>query len=736
MLPNSSDEEEDRSVAPSDSDSDDLEDLTLDFNQNDFDVDAVRIGIAQGAKKPEASHVEIESWPPSTYSSSRAIFCVTPLHHAKRDPKFGSLGRGGKLSMKQAEDELGAFGLSHGGFEPCFVDEPPSNIERRMDAYVRAWDMCLLRATKVLSAHISVALSDVCRFVRGRHESLSWGMNILPTAVMMFGVDFSDHPAFFGVLHSKLKSRARSLVFLSPTVCSTMAKLMRSLTKQVIPDITASSEHSFISIRTYAKTRERFALTIVVESLEQWSNSGLLDSFLDMASHYSTELHMTLILAVSSTKDSVHHILSSSVLQHLSIRAFQIAASTTAIDLILKNTIMAPDAPFQLANPVLKWVLENIKFLNYSVSALITKLKFIYWRFYYTHPLSWMAGTSIDAKSFEKNGEVSPELMEPLRRATHRFIVTYPYLTHQHVNYLEWFRNRATSSRLAAQFELRSPPALIGKWKSRYKRTTLLRSVALQLFMVTRHLGVFPSAASCNSNSSNSVVPRDMESLLKLFERIKDEEDRRLSAKSGGHGTSKNLGQVHGLFDETVMERHEWYGCPHTIEYYALLADTKNVVNSAFDPYRNDVPLLKRLFDSWMSIINDEVLASDHPKIQKVLKSLFLDDGRLFEKCGLHDPKQSLVKPPKPLKAEHIGRFLDSLLSRMKDVIVSAFEEDISAHNPLSLELTFSDVAILNRRFNPNIRSAQTNQSLAMVAELHEAKMESERDQPQRKRRR
>lgn len=766
LLPNSSDEEDHHRVIVSESDSDNNLDFALDYNQNDFDMGTTHGKVSRKAQEVENPEMEIDSWPPKTYSGSGAVFCVTPMLHAKYDPKFCYKWRNTAQNVQKAVEVLDEFGSAHGGFEACFTGEPPLNIEYRKDAYQNAWDLCLMRCKKVLQAHFSVALHAVCLYIRSKHESRLWNMNMLPTAVLTLGVDSSDHPILFGVLQSRLKRRSRSVAFLRPSVCTTMSKLMRSLLQQIVPDIRSSSEQSFVSIQRYAETVENFALTIVVENVEQWSNSDLLGIFLSIASQYSVELNMTLILAASSTKESVFNILPAIVLQHLTIRSFQVCASTTAIDLILRNTMLAPDAPFQLSSAVLKWILETVKFLDYSVSSLVTKLKFIYWLFYYTHPMSWIAGTTMDAESFVKDGVPSDELMAPIGRIVHRFFVEYPYMQYEDSGkaYLAWFREKVvTVSRpsRSCREPSKEPISVAGalrQWKSKYRRLVAFRSLALQLFMVVRHLPVLLRSSPSSSSTGWIHLPEES---IKFIDAIKREEDDRLATAAGTNG-GKNLGHVNGLFDASVMERHDWYGCPHTIEYYALITNPRPVINWAFEPYRNDNTQLKVLFDVWMSIINEERTSSSRPALCNTLNSIFAEARAGFELAdqALKAKAEEASNPQKPRKkakitktasqsseipqssqeegtiesaetivrdafaksAINIDKFHQNLIKRMKEVILGAFEEDASAHTPLSLDLTFADVAVLNRRFNPNIRPSQTNQVLDMVSELHEVK--------------
>jgi hypothetical protein len=772
LLPDSDDEETAQKFRPDyDSDDDDGGVSALEFNQLDFDFGQGPTRARSSThQRAESAFDELDhhSWPISTNSASSGIFYVTPNTHMSLDPKFRPSGvSNAKRAAQIAEQNLKNFNSTRGGFEPCYTGEPEDHVQLRSDTYARAWDLCLQRCSKVASTHFGLGITELCRYVRRDHNVWSWPLPVIPTAIVTLGMDASDHPIFFGVLEKQLKRGSRHVAFLRPSQCTSMAKLMKSFLGQVVKGIRASSEQSYATLQRYVELRaaneESFFLTVVVEHVDQWTRPELLNDFIALTSHYSSQLKITLLLTVSCTTNSLFHTLSASAMQLLSSRSFSISPSTTAIDLILKRTVLAPDAPFQLSETVLKWILENVKFLNHSVSSLVTKLKLIYWRFYYTQPFSWIPEHLPAFRKFRNMppSELQASLIEPYSRQVHAFFSAHPELldaNHASLAPILGLEGKVFIPGVRS-LDLPSPTDSVTlmvqyqeQWLRMMRARQRLKAVALELFLSLKYFSLFRASDHVASARMGPGRNETME-----FQRLEA-----MKTIGGAHytATGKNLGQIDGLFDAAVQEHHDWYGCPHTMEYYALTTDPATTIGAEITHLKNEPKIICIVLLRWAAIIDSLASNSDNLTLRRTLSNLLVHEIQGLQATGLlrlnplFKPLSSVQSKPTASKAsqaskdrgtqmEHLDKgllanplevaedfvflehknhisqkLLKSTVSKMENILLTAYQDSPETLTPLSVAFTFSDVGLLNRRFNPNILAGQTNQVLAMVSDL------------------
>lgn len=757
MLHNSSSEDEDLISSIVGEDRHLEEDFALEFNQRDFDLRDEREKfppmVALSAKSVQQV-LDHQHWPPSTYSASSGIFVVTPKDHTAQDPRF-------KPSKRKSRVELNddAFPRPRGTFEPCFTGEPSNFIQYRMDAFTTAWDMCLQRCTKVVSAHFKLAVTELCRFLRQTHNCWSWPINIIPTAVVVLGVDTSDYPIFFGVLKRHLKHGQRRVAFLDPAVCNSVSRLMDSFFKQVAPNESKSSGFSMATLQRYVEeVRETsanpaagfsgFSLTVVIQTAEHWANTDVLSEFLEMVSHYAAFLELTVVLQLSAGRDQLSAALPAATLQLMSSKTFHVTSSSSAIDLVLKHTLFAKDAPFKTSHKFLKWTLENLKFLNHSISALVTKLKLVYWRFFYTQPLSWLLGE--DGLKLLVSVAFSPgrnALVAPFERLIESFFAYHrmseeEMVNHKFIQILHDMneipkpstppaakansRTRRQKQEVAAnQPEANPAPvirATLNKWLSSFRRSMALKATALELFVSLKHFSISSESSSAGSLPGVS----NLEEELKKVQSIRDVAEMGL----GHRKIAKDF--TIGLAADEDLEIHDWYGCPYAYEYYALITSTRQVVHAALGYVRRDENKLRNVLRHWMTIIEGLEDSRDTKALFEVLQSIFEPYMEWLEEAGedmvTEEENESALDHRATVNSRR-DKILDNLLKKMEEVLISAFEEQETAKTPLSESFATSDedVALLNRRFNPNIKPSQENGLSSLIADIERVKITAPR---------
>lgn len=743
------------------------EDIDLEFNQADFDLRDGKadyppsVALNAKAAKIVPQAIDAQHWPPSTYSASSGIFVITPKDHTARDPRLRPDPRARRRVKKASLGEH--FGRPRGTFEPSYAGEPAAFIQYRMDAFASAWDMCLQRCAKVVAAHFKLAVTELCRFIRQRHTCWSWPINVIPTAVVVLGVDTSDYPVFFGVLKRHLKHGQRRVVFLDPAVCTSISRLMDSFFKQVIPSASKSSGYSLALLQRHVEeVREAydnlvfgfsgFSLTIVVQTAEHWASNDVLSDFLEMISHYAAFLELTVVLQLSAGRDQLSAALPAATLQLMTSKTFHITSSSSAIDLVLKHTIFAKDAPFRASHKFLKWILENLKFLNHSISAIVTKLKLIYWRFFYTQPLSWITGNDgLKLLASVLGSPTRETLIQPFERLIEAYFVENRIPLDEMEQHPFIYLLKDIHSRVAFAQTMVQPPiapvkqhprhkpkrvyvprddsldplreALI-KWLTSHKRSMLLKSTALELFVALKHF-----AFSSKSNESLSALYTgkiDMEDQLVQIQGMRDVAEMTFGRRTVGRDFTL------GLAAEDDLEIHDWYGCPHAYEYYALMTNTKQVVHAALIHIRGDESKLRNVLKHWMVVIGNLANSSETRPLHGVLHRLFAEDVAWLgeeEENESSEEDEPAAAPSEGAAPSNHSKLLDKLLKKIEEVIIGAFDEDDTSKTPITESFVTSDedVALLNRRFNPNVKPSQENGLALIIADVEKLKIPSKK---------
>lgn len=737
------------------------DDFDLEFNQADFDLRDGKVNFPPSVSlnaKTAQQVIDAQHWPPSTYSASSGIFVVTPKDHTSQDPRY-KVEQGTRRRGKSAP-VADHFARPRGTFEPSYAGEPAAFIQYRMDAFASAWDMCLQRSAKVVAAHFKMAVIELCRFIRQKHTCWSWPLNIIPTAVVVLGVDTSDYPVFFGVLKRHLKHGQRRVVFLDPAACGTVSRLMDSFFKQIIPAERKSSGYSMATLQRHVEeVRESatnlvpgfsgFSITVIIQTVEHWASNDVLSDFLEMISHYSSFLELTVVLQLSAGRDQLSAALPAATLQLMTSKTFHITSSSSAIDLVLKHTIFAKDAPFRASHKFLKWILENLKFLNHSISSLVTKLKLIYWRFFYTQPLSWITGSDgLKLLASVLNGPSRKTLIQPFERLIEAYFIENrapleEMAHHKLVHLLQDIQWRVEMAQTNLEHSIpppskksKVPPpppdhsldplreALV-KWVTAHKRSMLLKSTALELFVALKHFAF--SSKSSESLSALYTGKIDMEDQLVQIQGMRDVAEMTIGRRAVGRDFTL------GLTAEDDLEIHDWYGCPHAYEYYALMTNTRQVVHAALIHIRGDEAKLRNVLKHWMVVINNLANYNDSRPLYAVLFRLFSDDVAWLE--GENDDESSDEEEPIVARNEgtapgNHSKLMDKLLKKIEEVIIGAFEEDDTSKTPITEAFVTSDedVALLNRRFNPNVKPSQENGLAIIIADVERIKIPSKKN--------
>jgi hypothetical protein len=410
-------------------------------------------------------------------------------------------------------------------------------------------------------------------------------------------------------------------------------------------------------------------------------------------------------------------------MQLLMSRTFQLAPSSSAVDMILKETILSDSCPFRVSEPVLKWLLETIKFLNHSVSSIVTKIKLIYWRFFSTRSLSWVP---VDFRT-AMYGKDWVEIYEPFSRRLHHFLHKFPAMDSQHPDLTRLVVKAAAASPFStepldandavesAEASLSDPQldalkiiSQFSRWTKMFKSSQMLRSFALTLFIIAKHMVPFsPNGSTGLHNALDFILA------IKAHQRLLTSIDKSFSTSKKASKESslkRNAELAHANLED--LQDHSWDGCPQALEYLALLTRPADCVRTSMAYLSQNPKSLLLVLQHWQDAAASLENRPEYELLHQLFVKLFGEALAPLEQIA----DQHAENPSESFEPE-VHQFLDRLHHKMEEFVINSFVPDIDP-DPVSEDLVFDDVAFLIKRCNPNIQVSQAIQTLTLIADL------------------
>jgi origin recognition complex subunit 3 len=219
----------------------------------------------------------------------------------------------------------------------------------------------------------------------------------LQTAVLLTGVNQTDHLKQFEVLSQQITNNCHSIVtILESRNCPSLKSAVESLVSGIIKNNDEGlklkrKQLTFQVLQSwyqdFYQDKEKPSIIVMVNDFEQFDTQCIKDLITILCS-FSSQLPIILVIGVATAFKTLHNVLPSHVINHMDTHVFQSESSTEMLNIILDKVILNPDCPFHLSGRSFKILMDIFLFYDYSLNSFLQGYKIFMLEHFLSRPLS------------------------------------------------------------------------------------------------------------------------------------------------------------------------------------------------------------------------------------------------------------------------------------------------------------------------------------------------------------
>lgn len=220
----------------------------------------------------------------------------------------------------------------------------------------------------------------------------------LQTAVLLTGVNQTDHLKQFSTLSSQITNNCNTIITIlksndCPNLKSAVELLVsgfvlsedgdRSFKKKqlTMSVLEAWYRHNFGSLLT------KPSLVVMIADFEQF-NTNCVQELITLLCSYTNRLPLVLIVGVATAFKTLHNVLPSHVTIKLDANVFQAESSTVMLNKILEEVVLTSRSPFHLSKNAFNILIEMFLYYDYSLHSFIKGYKVFMLEHFMSRPLT------------------------------------------------------------------------------------------------------------------------------------------------------------------------------------------------------------------------------------------------------------------------------------------------------------------------------------------------------------
>lgn len=236
--------------------------------------------------------------------------------------------------------------------------------------------------------------NELLTFINKTHDT-----ERISTALLMLGVNVTDHVIFFKQLSTHLTAVTSKVAVVSSKSCTSIKTMIQSiimqlshgLTETPVESIKASDvdsddeEETEVSLKKtqydllnfqdfYNNSGCMSKLIIILQDYECIPNN-ILNEFLLILHEYLTTLPFVLIFGVSTSPSIIHSTLNYDVISTMKIHTFYNQPSIECLNLISDKIILNNKFPVVLHHTILEFLIDNFLFYDFSQHTFMKGIK-------------------------------------------------------------------------------------------------------------------------------------------------------------------------------------------------------------------------------------------------------------------------------------------------------------------------------------------------------------------------
>lgn len=311
--------------------------------------------------------------------------------------------------------------------------------------FTKVWKRIEKKLNTIDDDVMQVLLNDLVSFV----ESSPPNGPLIPTVLLLTGVNLPDHCSLFNRLKSKLSSSVTPHVaMLSSCDCSTLKQTVELIvaqftkntsnrtTEMMEVDDDDDSEPEEISVKksdctmpflakwytestqmsTSTKNKKpvkKEKLVIVFKDFEGFQQK-ILHHLILILSGYLDRLPLVLVFGVSTTEAAIGESLTHQITSRLMLKVFQSQPSVYFLNNTVDKIFLTADCPFQLSGKLFKFFTDVFLFYDFSVNRFTQGIKYCVMDHFYGSTLNSLLCQKL--KKLDKNVlKLDYDLLEEIR---------------------------------------------------------------------------------------------------------------------------------------------------------------------------------------------------------------------------------------------------------------------------------------------------------------------------------
>lgn len=283
----------------------------------------------------------------------------------------------------------------------CFVSKPKgknikSNLFFENDQTILYEQITKNIETSLLSIHKDIQTNlfdELLSFVEKTHDR-----NRISTALLMLGVNVSDHSLFFKQLSNHLTLVTSMVAVVSSKSCTSIKSMIQNIIIQLIDsqseiigessrgsDVDSDDEdtdvylkrtqYDFLNFRDYYHDSScKSKLIIILQDYESFPNT-ILNEFLLILHEYIVSLPFVLICGISTSPSIIHSSLNYDVISTMKIHTFYNQPSIECLNLISDRIILNNKFPVVLHHTIVEFLIDNFLFYDFSLNTFMKGIK-------------------------------------------------------------------------------------------------------------------------------------------------------------------------------------------------------------------------------------------------------------------------------------------------------------------------------------------------------------------------
>ncbi|CAK9816427.1 Origin recognition complex subunit 3 [Anthophora plagiata] len=250
-------------------------------------------------------------------------------------------------------------------------------------AYEKIWTSIQNAIEDIRSNMIQQILQDLKSFVsKVRDKSIEQLGNEIQTAILLTGVNISDHAIMFERIVYKLKPITQHIAVIWSRDSNNIKNIMEESIYQLIYDKEnedSQVKKSQCTMRSLKSWHQKNCdpsdpLVIIITDFES-SSSAVLHDFILILSSYLNTMKFILIFGVATTLHAIHRSLTYNVTSKLNVQVFHMQTQINILSDVLDNTIFCKNIPFKLTGRAFQLLTDIFLFYDFSVESFLQSYK-------------------------------------------------------------------------------------------------------------------------------------------------------------------------------------------------------------------------------------------------------------------------------------------------------------------------------------------------------------------------